>query len=97
MPPTAIPRDIYESLDREVEVGDRHSAWIEKNKVGILRGASAKKLANVISHGQEIEIASIVESSQVSDFRPLLYVMPFAQLKSLVQKYHRRSVASAFS
>lgn len=86
MPPTAIPGEIYESLGREVKAGDRHSAWIEKNKVGILRGASAKKLASVISHQQETDIASIVELSQVSDFRPLLYVMPFAQVRHLVRE-----------
>jgi hypothetical protein len=86
MPPTAIPGEIHESLGREVEGGDRHSAWIEKNKVGLLRGARAKALANVISSGQEGEIASIVESSQVSDFRPLLYVIPFAQVQPLVRE-----------
>lgn len=78
VPPTSSPCEIYRSLAEEVRRGDRHSAKIKENRVGILRGANAKRQAGIISAEQEQTIASIVELAQPRDFRPLIYVIPYA-------------------
>jgi len=39
MPPTAVPGLIYTQVKLEVGNGDRHSPWIARNKIGIVRGA----------------------------------------------------------
>ena len=40
----------------------------------------------MITPKQEKEIAKIVESAEVSDFRPLLYIMPFELVQKLLIK-----------
>ena len=76
-PPTSNPYEIYCNLLDEVSNGDRHSAKIKENKVGILKGASFKKQAGVITEGQERDIVSIVDLAETRDFKPLLYLIPF--------------------
>jgi len=77
VPPTSSPFEIYKGLFEEVRRGDRHSAAIARNKVGILRGASVKRGAGTITDSQEKEIASILDSAETRDFRPLIYVIPY--------------------
>src|SRR5271154_4485922 len=77
MPPTAIPGEIYDSLASHVRTGDRHSPFIQRNKVGILNGAKSKTEAGLITEAQRGEIVAIVEAAEIRDFRPLLYVIPF--------------------
>jgi hypothetical protein len=85
-PPTSTPSDILHTLGREVRAGDRHSAKIEQNKVGILKGASFKRVSGVITKKQEKDIASIVEGAETKDFRPLLYIIPFSHAAKLLQE-----------
>jgi hypothetical protein len=84
-PPTSTPVEILKSLHTEVEGGDRHSSKIRENKVGLLRGATIKKGLGVINEYQEEEIKAIVESAEIRDFRPLLYVMPFDKVAHLLK------------
>jgi hypothetical protein len=77
VPPTSSPFEIYKGLFEEVSRGDRHSAAVARNKLGILRGASVKRSAGVITKSQEKEIASILDSAETRDFSPLIYVIPY--------------------
>ena len=77
VPPTSSPAEIYRSLYEEVRRGDRHSAKILENKTGILRGAALKKKAGIIQAGDLKEITAMVGQSQIQDYRPLIYVIPF--------------------
>jgi len=86
MPPSAVPGEIYDILYRDVQNGDRHSAWIGKNKVGLLKGASCKETEGVITPIQKAEIISVVSEAQLSDFRPLLYVIPFQRARRLLHE-----------
>ena len=83
-PPSSSPGEIYSSLLADVLRGDRHSAMIERNKVGILRGASHKKTIGVIGEKEETEIAAIVDCAQILDFRPVLYIIPYALVSHIV-------------
>jgi hypothetical protein len=78
VPPTSSPFEVYCSLAEEVARRDRHSRKIEENRVGILRGANAKKQAGVIDEVQEKDIVSIVDQAEIPDFRPLMYVIPYS-------------------
>lgn len=84
-PPTSIPREIYENLYDEVIQNDSHSSAVDRNRVGILRGAACKRTANVITAEQEAEIGEIVKMAEVKLFAPLLFVIPFDGVKSLAK------------
>ncbi len=86
MPPSAIPGEIYDRLFQDVAKGDRHSAWIDKNKAGLIKGANSKESEKVITSEKKAEIIFVVNSAQIADFKPLLYVMPFQRVKHLVRE-----------
>jgi hypothetical protein len=46
-PPTSTPIEIFKNLLEEVNRGDRHSAKIKENKVGLLRGITIKKVSEL--------------------------------------------------
>lgn len=83
-PPSSNPYEIYCNLREEVENGDRHSAKVKENKVGILKGATFKRQAGIISADQERDIVSIVEDAETRDFKPLLYIIPFTFVSSML-------------
>jgi hypothetical protein len=85
-PPSSSPAEIYRSLHEDSRRGDRHSAKVNENKAGILRGAAIKRAGGVISDSQQHEIGSILEQASGRDFRPLLYVIPFHAVRSLAQR-----------
>ncbi len=77
IPSTSSTSEIYHSLYEEVRRGDQHSAKIKENKVGILKGATYNREAEVITEKDESDIAAIVDLAETRDFRPLLYIIPF--------------------
>jgi hypothetical protein len=86
VPPTSSPREIYNNLFEEVSRRDKHSAKIAQNRVGILRGADVKLKHGVITASQRDDIAAIVESAELLDFKPLLLAIPYAQAASQAVK-----------
>ena len=86
IPPTSSPGEIYHSLLQETSRGDLHSAKIAENKVGILRGADFKRAAGVITPDVQEEIAAVVAGAGPHDFKPLLYVIPFAAVAGLMTR-----------
>jgi hypothetical protein len=77
VPPTSSPAEIYRGLKEEEKKGDRHSAKVAQNKIGIIRGASAKRSQGAITKAREKELAAVVKAAETADFAPLLYVMPY--------------------
>lgn len=86
IPPSSSPGEIYSSLHADISRGDQHSTKIEMNKAGILRGANAKAKSGVISRKQRLEIYAIVSRAETRDFRPLVYVIPFHHVKSIIEE-----------
>jgi hypothetical protein len=84
-PPTSTPYDILTSLNGEVSRGDKHSAKIKENKLGLIRGAAIKKGQGIITADQESEVIEIVNNSEIRDFRPLLYVMSYEAVRGLLR------------
>lgn len=85
VPPSSSPVEIYRNLREDVKRGDRHSAKIAANKAGILRGMEYKMAAKEITSKQASEVASIVDAAEPQDFKPLIFVVPFALVKKLLQ------------
>jgi hypothetical protein len=83
-PPTSNPSEIYHNLLAEVQRGDRHSSKIIDNKAGILQGVVYNRGIGVISEEETVEITAVVNNAETRDFKPLLYVIPFAPVASLV-------------
>jgi hypothetical protein len=81
---TSNPVTIYRNLRDETRTGDRHSAKVQENKVGILRGATRKRAAGLITESQERDIVAIVDRAETMDLRPLLYLIPFVSVSAMV-------------
>lgn len=86
VPPTSCPAEIYRNLFEEATRGDRHSAKIDDNRTGLLRGATVRHEEGTITASQLRDIVSIVEQAQLRDFRPLLYVIPFHGVRDMVRE-----------
>jgi hypothetical protein len=83
-PPTSTPSEICHTLEAEVRAGDRHSAIISQNKIGIAKGATVKRAAGQITKADEEEIMDILQAAQIQDFRPLLYIIAFSSASPLL-------------
>ncbi len=86
VPPTSSPLEIYRMLHEEVSRGDRHSAAIEQNCAGILRGARSRRQQGMIDAAQEAEIGAAVRLAETRDFKPLLFVIPFGGIRRRVRE-----------
>jgi hypothetical protein len=86
VPPTSSPREIYDTLFEEVQRGDRHSPKIDQNRLGVLRGADLKLRQGAISTEAHADILAIAGAAQSRDFRPLLFVVPFAAVSAMARQ-----------
>jgi hypothetical protein len=96
LPPSSSPGDLYLSLHADIRGGDLHSAKIGQNREGILRGARVKRAAGIISEGQFTDIDEIVATAGLRDFRPLLFVIPFAPVADRAEAVSLARRASLF-
>ena len=85
-PPTSCPSDIYHSLAEEVRRRDGHSAKIAENRSGLIAGAQKKHSAGTITADELRDIEEIAAAADCADFRPLLYVIPFADVSHLLKE-----------
>ena len=97
MPPSSTPCTLYKAFENDVMNNDAHSAVIAQNRVGLLRGAAAKRKRGVITAQQETEIKQIVDVATNQDFKPLLYVIPYALVEKQVKPVPVANKAHAFS
>ena len=84
IPPSASPAAIYRVMLEDSRRGDRHSNAIDQNKEGINRGARARRSQGLIGDEEVEEIRSSVERTECRDFRPVLYIIPYDQVKDSV-------------
>jgi hypothetical protein len=62
------------------------------------RGAIQKRDASVINDQQLLDINWIIDEAQISDFRPLLYIIPFTEaISSIAHELPVRDKAHPFS
>lgn len=84
-PPTSSPKEIYQALLAEVSRGDRHSAKIASLKAGIVRGAEIRRARSEISDAQLADIKDIIALAETRDFRPLLFIISYEKVRTLVK------------
>ena len=84
-PPTSRPAYRYRALAKESSGDDRHSALIAEQRAGLLRGAEAKLVQGLIDDDQRNEICEIIEEAHPCDFKPLMYVMAYADVAGMMQ------------
>ena len=81
-PITSDPQAICARLIEIISTEDRHACEIEAQKVGILKGASAKLRQGIISDDDHKIICEMVNWAKYSDFTPILYVISSAKVKN---------------
>ena len=86
VPPSSSPAEIYRGLLEDIRRRDRHSAKIDANKAGILRGAQSKLSNGDIVEQEASEIGSVVGEADASDFTPLVFVIPYYLVKSNIRE-----------
>ena len=84
-PPTSRPYKRYRDLAEEAEGGDTHGLLIASTRTGLRKGVIAKYKQGVISLDERNEILEIIERAPPADYKPLMYVMPYEDVKHLVR------------
>jgi hypothetical protein len=85
-PASSDPLSIYWRFHHDIKTHDMHSASVRDNKQGILKGAVARHSQGLITDEEKIEIETIVQHSAISDFMPLLFIIPFAIVHSVTTR-----------
>ena len=102
-PVTSNPKDIYNSFIREIYSKDRHLVRpaIEQNLAGIIKGAKSKLDSGVITKEDFDEISEMVRDidtkKEYEHFDPLLYLIPFEPVMSLICRVPPKDRASPLS
>jgi hypothetical protein len=84
-PPSSQPLRLYKGLQADVTSGDLHSALISEKKTGIENGAQIQYTTGNITIDQRDEIIYAVQKSPITEFKPLIYVIPYSDVKHLVK------------
>lgn len=80
-PPSSNPATICKRYLEQISTGDRHTAEIDNNMVGILRGAKEKFNSGIIDGNEYNEIRSIVSVAEYEAFFPVLYIIETEKVK----------------
>lgn len=104
VPYTSNPKDIYNKLKENISIIDRHynRSEIERNVMGLLRGAQIMREKERITESTYLDIKSIIKTSQdglniKEYFRPLLYVIPYKLNENLIKSVSVEDRALPFS
>lgn len=85
LPPSSNPGQIYLDMHADIRAHDRHSAKIHQNKTGLQKGVLSKHAVGIVTDTEAAEINAIIADAELRDFRPLLYVMSYASVATLLK------------
>lgn len=74
-PGTSNPRTLCNRYLEQIIKNDRHATEINNNKVGILKGATAKLKEGTITTQQYEEIKNRVAYAEMTEFYPVIYLI----------------------
>ena len=94
-PESSDPASIYRRLHKDVITKDKHSNEIARQRDSLKSAALMLKSSGSISDEAAAEVASIVDGAETSDWRPLLYVIPYTSVHGRVQLVPYAKRASA--
>lgn len=93
LPYTSNPIDVYKSFYNDISVHDRHydRKEVQRNTMGLLKGASIMKDAGTISEAVYQKIVKTIDSCLKDEkiaeyFRPLIYVIPYENNKEKIRE-----------
>ena len=93
-PASSDPATIYRQLRHAVTTGDEHDAKIASQK-STISGLAVKFASDgVISGDDRDEILAMLNKTTVRDWRPLIFVIPYAQIGHRAQLVPRDKRAS---
>lgn len=93
-PGTSNPRTLCSRYLDQILKKDRHAKEIQNNKAGILKGATAKRQAGVISEKQYNEIKVLVGCAKYEDFYPVIYLINKKLVKKRLKIVNKSEAAS---
>jgi hypothetical protein len=93
-PPSSDPCTIYRSLHHAVTVSDDHDAKINSQRKVLSALAVEWFEAGTITQAARDEIIAIVQQARFPDWRPLIFVIPYATVQSRLQLVDRQNRAS---
>ena len=97
-PPSSTPSEIYDRFYQESGSGDDHSQEnITKNKTGLRNGAEAKARAGLITEKQKLEILAQIDRAKPQHFKPLLYIIPYSSISTLLKEQEVEKRAGVLS
>lgn len=85
IPPSSSPFKIYQDLKQDIVSGDLHSAKIEANKNGLKRAAIIARTNGIIDNDELSKINYIIDNASLTDFKPMLYLIPVSLVISRVE------------
>lgn len=85
-PPSSEPVSIYWRFRHDIDGGDEHSASIDANRRGIIRGASVREQQGVIDQPTRELIEQVAKKAALVDFSPLLLVIPYTAVSGIVKR-----------
>ncbi len=97
VPPTSSPLQIYLDLKREIDGADHHGTLTKIKRMGIRRGADKMLQRGKINKKQRDDIHTICRDAKPELFRPLLCVIPRAEVIPYFQQVDVKAKASPLS
>jgi len=97
MVPSSTPAAIYLDYKQGVEAGDIHCQKVIDNRVGLRKGAQLKLHAAVITTQQFQEINLLIDTVQLTEYRPVVYVIPFRSVAKFATQPSLSAKAHPFS
>ncbi|MBU3838053.1 MAG: hypothetical protein H9777_07020 [Candidatus Phocaeicola faecigallinarum] len=85
-PPSSTPLNIYNTLKEDVEHKDKHSEKIKQNRAGLMKGATIYLENGLITDEEFRYIKTIIEQAEITDFRPLLYIISYDKVKDKITR-----------
>lgn len=83
--PSSDPASIYRQLVADVKKNDKHSQKIADQRLSLISRGSAWCNEGLISAEDAEEITYFVNSAEISHFRPLIFVIPYAAVAERVR------------
>jgi hypothetical protein len=80
-PPTSDPCAIYRSIKKAINTGDQHGPKIAEQKKNLVALAAKFAKEGTITAEARNEIVGMVKKAQFLDWKPLIYVIPYALVK----------------
>lgn len=81
-PPSSDPWLLYQNFQLDIRNGDHHSAIIERNRAGIIRGAESRHAQGIISDDDRDLIQYMADAAALEEFHPLFMVIPYDRVNS---------------